>query len=285
MRDFFLNWKEADDKEERMYCLEDSQDSIISFVMFGSKKNKHYDENKSRLYKVMSDEKFYKTCKKMLKKSTPCDLNPAFAAVVLSFLEEGSKELDEELVNDYMTLAKKCLKKRMEALQKKVDLPESLVFVTLGSMPDTDLVNNNKIMGKFISKALNRLYSYSANMSKEDVEKISTQELKVLMKKVFGKDSFPRVLVTLALESGNVDKFNDNSKLLYSKFTELLLDELSDCSKKDLVDFFDVYIGQRKRAYNDYKRRVDFTLLEGDKYDKVKSALEQLDDEDLEYVK
>ena len=285
MRDFFLNWKEAEGKEERMYCVEDSQDSIVSIIMFGSKKNKHYDENKVRLFKVMSDEKFFKTCKKMLKKSTPCELNPAFAAVILTFLEEGSNELDEELVNGYMTLAKKCLKKRMEALQKKVDLPESLIFVTLGSMPDVELVNNNKIMGKFISKALNRMYSYSANMSKEDVEKISTQELKVLMKKVFGKDSFPRVLVTLALESGNVDKFNDNSKLLYSKFTELLLDELSDCSKDDLRDFFEVYINQRKRAYNDYKRRVDFTLLEGDKYDKVKSVLNKLDEEEMEYVK
>lgn len=285
MRDFYLNWKECEGKEERMYCLEDSQDNIISFILFGSKKNKHYDENKSRLFKIMGDEKFYKTCKKMTKKSTPCELNPAFSAVILSFLEEASNEIDEELVNDYMALAKKCLKKRMEALQKKVDLPESLIFVTLGSMPDVELVNNNKIMGKFISKALNRMYSYSANMSKEDVEKISTQELKVLMKKVFGKDSFPRVLITLALESGNVEKFNDNTKLLYSKFTQLLLDELADCSKDDLRDFFEVYIGQRKRAYNDYKRRVDFTLLEGDKYDKVKSVIDKLEEDEIEFIK
>ena len=148
MRDFYLNWKECEGKEERMYCLEDSQDNIISFILFGSKKNKHYDENKSRLFKIMGDEKFYKTCKKMTKKSTPCELNPTFSAVILSFLEEASNELDEELVNDYMALAKKCLKKRMEALQKKVDLPIILLLLTNSTSGIEPSVTNINDSGK-----------------------------------------------------------------------------------------------------------------------------------------
>ena len=90
-----MNWKECRDKEERMQCLGESQDNIVSFIMFGSKKNKHYEDNRSRLYKIMSEEKFMKTCKKMCKKSALVDLSPSFTTVILDFLE-NNKELDAE---------------------------------------------------------------------------------------------------------------------------------------------------------------------------------------------
>ena len=291
MRNFIMNWKECRDKEDRMYCLGDSQDNIISFVLFGSKKNKHYDDNRTRLYKIMSDEKFMKTCKRMCKKSALVDLSPSFVAVILDFLE-NNKELEVEMAEGYMKIAKKVAANKLEELRKKVDLPESLLFAALGTMPDKDLVNNPKVMGKFINKALNRLYAYASAMDVDEVAEISTEELKVLMKRVFGKDAMCRVLVSIALEGqNNADRLNDAGKMLYSKFTEFFLEDLADYKKSDIQDFFELYIEQRKRAESyghDYKRRVDFTaLMESDKkYDRILAVLNDMEDsEDLKYLR
>lgn len=291
MRNFIMNWKECKDKEDRMYCLGESQDNVVSFVMFGSKKNKHYEDNKVRLYKIMSDEKFMKTCKRMCKKSALVNLNPSFVTVILDFLE-NNKELDAEMAEGYMNIAKKAAKARIDELKKKVDLPESLLFVTFGTMPDKELVNNPKVMSKFINKALNRLYAYASAMDVDDVAEISTEELKVLMKKVFGKDAMCRVLTTIALEGqNNAERLNDAGKMLFSKFTEFFLEDLSDYKKSDIQDFFELYIEQRKRAESyghDYKRRVDFTaLMESDKkYDRLQSVVQELEDsDDIRYLK
>ena len=291
MRNFIMNWKECRDKEDRMYCLGDSQDNIISFVLFGSKKNKHYDDNRTRLYKIMSDEKFMKTCKRMCKKSALVDLSPSFVAVILDFLE-NNKELEVEMAEGYMKIAKKVAANKLEELRKKVDLPESLLFAALGTMPDKDLVNNPKVMGKFINKALNRLYAYASAMDVDEVAEISTEELKVLMKRVFGKDAMCRVLVTIALEGqNNAERLNDAGKMLFGKFTEFFLEDLADYKKSDIQDFFELYIEQRKRAESyghDYKRRVDFTaLMESDKkYDRILAVLNDMEDsEDLKYLR
>lgn len=291
MRNFIMNWKECRDKEDRMYCLGESQDNIVSFIMFGSKKNKHYEDNRSRLYKIMSEEKFMKTCKKMCKKSALVDLSPSFTTVILDFLE-NNKELDAELAEGYMNIAKKVSKGCIDDLKKKVDLPESLLFVTFGTMPNRDLVNNPKVMGKFINKALNRLYAYASAMDVDDVAEISTEELKVLMKKIFGKDAMCRVLTTIALEGqNNAERLNDAGKMLFSKFTEFFLEDLSDYKKSDIQDFFELYIEQRKRAESyghDYKRRIDFTaLMECDKkYDRLKDVIKDLQDsEDGKYLR
>ena len=291
MRNFIMNWKECRDKEDKMYCLGESQDSIISFVLFGSKKNKHYDDNKSRLYKIMSDEKFMKTCKRMCKKSALVELNPAFVAVILDFIE-NNKELDQEVAGSYMKIAKKAAANKLDELKKKVDLPESLLFAALGTMPDKDLVNNPKVMGRFINKALNRLYAYASAMDVDEVAEISTEELKVLMKKVFGKDAMCRVLVSIALEGQNTaEKLNDAGKMLYGKFTEFFLEDLSDYKKADIQDFFDLYIEQRKRAESygrDYKRRIDFTaLMESEKkYDRINNVLKDMEDSDeIKYLR
>lgn len=290
MRNFFINWKDCRDKEDRMYCLADSQEAIIGFTLFSSRKNKHFDENKSKLYKIMNEEKFMKTCKKMSKKSALVMLSPAFVCVILDFLE-NCKELDKDLADAYMHIAKKLSKDRINELKKKVDLPESLLFVTFGSMPDKDLVNNPKVMGKFINKALTRIYSYASAMNVEDVENISSEELKVLMKKIFGKDSFSRVLMTLALEGqSHADKLSESGKVVFSKFTELLLDELSDCKKKDIEDFFEIYITQRKKSESydkDFKRRVDFSqLINSEKYDRLDNVIKNiLDSDDAKYIK
>ena len=291
MRNFIMNWKECRDKEDRMYCLGDSQDNIISFVLFGSKKNKHYDDNRTRLYKIMSDEKFMKTCKRMCKKSALVDLSPSFVAVILDFLE-NNKELEVEMAEGYMKIAKKAAANKLEELRKKVDLPESLLFAALGTMPDKDLVNNPKVMGKFINKTLNRLYAYASAMDVDEVAEISTEELKVLMKRVFGKDAMCRVLVTIALEGQNTgERLNDAGKMLFGKFTEFFLEDLADYKKSDIQDFFELYIEQRKRAESyghDYKRRVDFTaLMESDKkYDRILAVLNDMEDsEDLKYLR
>ena len=290
MRDFILNWKDCKDKEDREYCLGDSQDNIIGFVMFGSKKNKHYEENKAKLYKIMSDEKFVKTCKRMSKKSSLVDLSPNFITVILDFLE-NNKDCDETIVDTYMKVAKKVSARKIEDLKKKVDLPEPLIFVTFGTMPDKDLVNNPKVMSKFINKALNRLYSYASAMPIEDVNDISTEELKMLMKKVFGKDALCRVLLTISLEGVNIaERLNDSGKVLYSKFTELFLNEIQDYKKGDIKDFFEIYIDQRKRAESygrDYKRRIDFTaLVDENKYDRLLSIVKDIkESDDAKYIK
>ena len=289
MRNFILNWKDCNDKEDRQYCLADSQDSIVGFTMFSSKKNKHYDENKNRLYKIMSEEKFMKTCKKMSKKSALVNLEPAFTTVILDFLE--SNQVEPEIADEYMTISKKISKEKIKDLKKKVDLPEALVFVCYGTMPDKDLVNNPKVMGKFINKALSRMYSYANAMSLDDVSNISSEELKVLMKKVFGKDSLSRVVVTLALEGkSHADKLNDSGKVLFSKFTEFMLDELSDEKKSNIEAFFDLYITQRKKSEQydkDFPRRIDFTeLLNSDKYDRLNKVINDIKDtDDVKYIK
>lgn len=291
MRNFMINWKECKDKEDRMYCLGESQDSIISFVMFGNKKNNHYEDNKSRLYKAMDDEKFMKTCKRMSKKSSVISLSSSFVTVILDFLE-NNKDIDPELAESYMNIAKKLCKGKLEDLKKKVDLPESLLFVTFGTMPDKDLVNNPKVMSKFINKTLNRLYAYASAMDIEEVSNISTEEIKMLFKKVFGKDAMCRVLTTIALESyNNGEKLNDAGKVLYGKVTEFFLEDLSDYKKQDIQDFLELYIEQRKRSESyghDYKRRVNFTtLMESDKkYDRINSVIQELENQDdLKYLK
>ena len=289
MRNFILNWKDCGDKDDRQYCLADSQDSIIGFIMFSSKKNKHYEENKSRLYSIMSDEKFMKTCKKMSKKSAMVNLESNFATVILDYLE--SNQVEAEMADGYMSIAKKISKEKIKELKKKVDLPEALIFVCYGTMPDKDLVNNQKIMGKFINKALSRMYSYANAMSIEEVSNISSEELKVLMKKVFGKESMSRVILTLALESkSHADKLNDSGKILFSKFSELMLDELSDDKKSNIEAFFDIYITQRKKSEQydkDFQRRVDFSeLLNSEKYDRLNKVISEIKDtDDVKYIK
>lgn len=290
MRDFVINWKEAKDKEDRMYCLGDSVESIVSFVMFGNKKNKHYEENRQRLFKIMGDEKFVKTCKRMAKKSAMVALDPAFVTVILEYLEQN-KDIDTEVADEYMKIAKKISAKKIEELKKKVDLPESLLFVAFGTMPDKELVNNPKVMSKFINRTLNRLYSYASAMPEEEVNDISTEELKMLMKRIFGKEALCRVLVTIALEGQHTaEKLNNSGKILYSKFTELFLEDLSDYKKNDIRDFFDVYIDQRKRAEsygNDYKRRIDFTdLMNQNNYDRLATVVKEIEEtENAKYIK
>lgn len=289
MRDFILNWKECRDKEDRQYCLADSQDSIVGFIMFGSKKNKHYEENKKRMYDIMNNEKFMKTCKKMSKKSALVNLEPSFTTVILDFLENNS--IDKDLADDYMSIAKKISKEKIKELKKKVDLPEALIFVTYGTMPDKDLVNNPKIMGRFINRSLGRMYSYASAMSVEEVSGISSEELRVLMKKVFGKDSLDKAIMNIALENrAHADKLSDSGKLLFGKFTELMLDEVSDSKKSDIETFFDVYITHRKKSEQydkDFPRRVDFTeLINSEKYDRLNKVIEDLmASDDAKYIK
>lgn len=289
MRNFILNWKDCDNKEDRQYCLADSQESIVGFVMFSSKKNKHYDENKTRLYNIMNDEKFMKTCKKMSKKSALVELDSSFTTVILDFLE--SNKVDPEMADEYMNIAKKISKDKIKDLKKKVDLPEALIFVCFGTMPDKNLVNNPKIMSKFINKALSRMYSYANAMDAEEVSNISSEELKVLMKKIFGKDVLSRVVLTLALEGkSHADKLNDSGKILFSKFTEFMLDELSDDKKGNIEAFFEIYITQRKKSEQydkDFPRRIDFTeLINSDKYDRLSKVINEIKDtDDVKYIK
>lgn len=290
MRNFILNWKDCKDKEERQYCLSDSQENIISFIMFGSKKNKHYEDNKKRLYCIMNeDKKFMKTCKKMSKKSALVNLDPAFNVVILDFLENNN--IDKDLADDYMSIAKKLSKEKVRSLKKKVDLPEALIFVTYSTMPDKDLVNNPKIMGRFINKSLGRMYSYASAMSIEEVNNISSEELRVLMKKIFGKDNLERVILNIALENkSHADKLTESGKILFGKFTELMLDEISDSKKSDIETFFDVYTTYRKKSEQydkDFPRRVDFSeLINSEKYDRLNKVIEKiLASEDAKYIK
>ena len=257
--------------------------------MFSSRKNKHYEENKGRLYNIMSDEKFMKTCKRMAKKNALVNLEPAFTTVILDYLE--SNQVDPEMGDAYMSIAKKISKDKIKELKKKIDLPEALIFVCFGTMPDKDLVNNPKIMSKFINKALSRMYSYANAMDVEEVSNISSEELKVLMKKVFGKDVLSRVVLTLALEGkSHAEKLNDSGKILFSKFTEFMLDELADDKKDNIEAFFDVYITQRKKSEQydkDFPRRIDFTeLLNSDKYDRLSKVINGIKDtDDVKYIK
>lgn len=289
MRDFILNWKDCKDKEDRQYCLADSQDNIVGFIMFGSKKNKHYEENKKRLYDIMNNEKFMKTCKKMSKKSAIVNLESNFTTVILDFLENNS--IDKDLADDYMSIAKKISKEKIKELKKKVDLPEALIFVAYGTMPDKDLVNNPKIMGRFINRSLGRMYSYASAMSVEEVSNISSEELRVLMKKVFGKENLDKAIMNIALENkAHADKLTDAGKILFSKFTELMLDEVSDSKKSDIETFFDVYITHRKKSEQydkDFPRRVDFTeLINSEKYDRLNKVIEEiLTSDDAKYIK
>ena len=112
------------------------------------------------------------------------------------------------------------------------------------------------------------MYVLANVLGKESLENISSKDLKRLFKQVFGKENFNSVLLAIATERRDfVRNFNEVQLLMWSKLSDLLLNELSDMKKKSIKNFLLDYIDKREYAANknsDYARRIDFLGLENE---------------------
>ena len=270
VKDFIQTWTGSElkemDKEDRMYSVYDNMAEITEFYVTKGHNRKHI-ETVNKLYKVLSNEKFISTIEKMTKKKSDYYLIPEIAILFSEFVDRRGKELGEENVERYATVVDKLLKPRVKELRAKIDLPKSVITETLVVLPDKEIVNE-KFIGIYVNKALRKLYVLSNLLEKEELEDMAIGDLKRLFKSVFGKENFNVVLRTIALERRDLcSNFNEKQLIMWSKMTELLLQELNNMKKKSLKNFMFDLIEWRENAQKknaDYHRRVDFTKLQDD---------------------
>lgn len=290
VKDFIQSWTGSElkemDKEDRMYSIYDNMGELTEFYISKGHNRKHM-ETVNKIYKILSNDKFITTVEKMVKKKSDYYLIPEISILFSEFVDRRGREIGEENVERYATIVDKLLKPRVKELKSKIDLPKSIITETLVVLPDKELVDE-KYIGIYVGKALRKLYVLSNMLEKEELEEIALGDLKKLFKSVFGKENFHTVLRTIALERRDLcSNFNEKQLVMWSKLTELLLNEMCDMKKKSLKNLlFDIIdwreVAQKKNA--DYNRRVDFVKLQDDEdMSKITKVVCSIIEEDAKY--
>lgn len=270
IKNFVQTWSGSEikdyNKEDRIIDVYDNMYDIVEFHITKGHNKKHID-TVNKLYRIMCSDKFITTIEKMVKKKSEYPLIPEMAIVLSDLVDRRNKELGEENVEFYVGVVDKLLKPRVKEISAKVELPKMLITETLVVLPDVQLIDP-KYIPIYVGKALRKMYILANMIGKEEIEKMSTKDLKRLFKQIFGKEDFNAVLLTIALERRDfVRNFNDVQLLMWSKLSELLLTELNEMKKKSLKNFMYDYIERREfsaKKNNDYARRIDFLGLENE---------------------
>ena len=270
VKEFIQTWNGKDikdySKEDKMINIQDNMIDIVEFYVTKGHNKKHVD-TVNKLFGVLSSDKFMSVVEKMTKKKSEYPLLPEAAIVFSDLVDKRGKELGEEKVEFYAGVVDKLLKPRVKEIAEKVQLPKELITETLVVLPEVELVNE-RFVPIYVNKALRKMYVLANVLGKESLENISSKDLKRLFKQVFGKENFNSVLLAIATERRDfVRNFNEVQLLMWSKLSDLLLNELSDMKKKSIKNFLLDYIDKREYAANknsDDARRIDFLGLENE---------------------
>lgn len=112
-------------------------------------------------------------------------------------------------------------------------------------------------------------------------------DLRRILKRLFGKEDMPKVAVYILLEKKQFDNNpNRNNRhgggnirsKQYDVLTKLALDELEDCGKKKITDLLKLYCDERRRTEFDnfIRRRINFATIDKDNYPRLLKRIKKL---------
>lgn len=279
---FEENWKPKKlGKEERVDFLSEQIPSLVNFYI---KKGHREQEKVEFLFEKMKDERFLKTLKKVMKlaKESESEVDLGLATVITDFLEKKGKDLDQDMVADYVEITDKILKKRIKKLNKKLGLDKDVIKELLVIVPDKEYITDGKYVGIYVSRMLRKLYILA---TKTDLGFEKPKQIKKLFMALFEEDLITNIAVNVLLERKDVMKqFNEKQLALWNLLTEFALSTIEDIGEKEAIkEVIGYYVSRRMKdaeKNHDAARRIQLSQVDEEEYPKIAKIVKKLSEKD-----
>lgn len=285
-REFVRDFKDCEDKYERLYHIGDNLDRMV-YALLERPTNDNKDIQ-SILKKFLWRKNVCKTICRVVD-SGEFEINAGLIVVLGDMLSRvKSDEIDDDpdkqkVFMTYKELINDLLASRAKKVSRKCDIPRSVALNLLVEMPEP-LVEDMKIslMITYITRLLRKLII----VSKDPDNGITDDNIDLVIENIVGPDQTLRFVIEALLQKSNiVQKFDSSQIKVWNAITTFSLEYLSSGSKKDIASvLFNHYIKKRmaeEKMGRDSDRRVSLYDLSYEKYPKIKGAIEEyLEDRD-----
>lgn len=280
MKEFIKELKPKKMKaDELAYEILDVQSDLVRWYINDAHKAKNA-ELVNELYSKMATEKFAKAMKKILKNKNDAygELDCGFAAIIANFIEKYHKEesMTDEMLETYTDIIDKLLKKRIKAVNKKLNLDTDVIKELLVITPDIGYISNDKFVGIYSQKMLRKLYIMSAE---KELGITETDQVRTLFKKLFGKELLDLIAINILLEKKEYLKnFNEKQTAMWNLMTSFALEEIEKQDKEHIVELLEYYCSRRKRDADngrDGARRINLSSVPETDYPRIAKGIKK----------
>ena len=240
-------------KTDLIYLIDDNQDEIIEFYIKNNHKQK-FNGMITELFTKMNSKKFVKALKAIIK-DDELSLNIGFAVVIAGFMSKAAdmeNGVDEEILEEYMAIVNKLLKKRVKEIKSKVDIDPEVITELLVIAPSQEYISDHKFVGIYSQKMLKKLYYMSKT---KDIGLDTTKKVKKLFKAIFGKELIDLIAINILLEKKDGIKNMDEKQVaVWNLMTTFALEVIESQKKDHIIELIAEYC---RRRFNDTKRQND----------------------------
>jgi len=277
----FLSITKKINKMKTAHLMEEIYRCQADIITFYTRKRRKSPKELDALYNRMSNEKFVKALKKIVK-SDELELNPWFVVVITGFttyamhLPEDEK-VSDEIMEDYSKIITKLLKKDVSKIIKKYNVSEEEVYNILIEAPTTEFIDEPKYIIPYAQRMFRKLYMRAKD---EDVV-FTAKTLRKVVKDVYGKEYVEYFALAALLErKDNIKQFNERQLAVWNMITDFALSYVEKQNKDDIKDFIITYAKRResdaKREKSVAVRRLEFSSINTEDYPKLRSVTDKL---------
>lgn len=291
-REFVRDFRECEDKYERLYHIGDNLDRMVYTLL--ERPTQDNSEIQSILRTFLWRKRVCKTICRVVS-SGEFEINAGLIVILGDLLvRANSEEIDEnpDMQKVYMTykeLINEMLATRAKKVSRKAEIPMSTALNLLVEMPEP-LVEDMKL--SLILTYINRLLRKLILVAKDPDNGITEDNIDVIIENVIGPYQTLRFVIQVLLEKADmVQNLDSNQIKMWNLLTTFALEYLSTGSRKDIASvLYTQYIKKRmadEKMGRDSDRRVSLFDLSAEKYPKIKGAIEDFLEErdDWERIK
>lgn len=240
-------------------------------------------ETKEKIYEKITDEKFVKYLKKVIKNDESFDNMELLPNVIYEIIlisnkqaEEENKENPDQTVSydfsDLVEVSRLILKKKIKKMEK-LGIDDAVAFDTLSVIPTTTILKKSQYFR--IRQLFNVIYGHA-----KDKEIKFDKLIKVILKD--DKDYISSIIAFALLErKEKIVNFTDTQKRLFNDITEWCFTSMEDMKSKDIQRILQAYVDSRKKdeAQNkDTNRRYYISSLPSTDYPNIINVVTKMCD-------
>ena len=269
--------------EEYSEALVDYESAIQVYYRDLGKKEKSAHLMKN-LYQKMTNEKFIKAFKKAMKKEQfekPYWFAPVIHGFMLQYVSNQDK--DQEILDEYVELFDKILKKRIKKFNKETGITSPLIAKELLALvPEEDYTSNVPFRKAYhTQRVLTKLYALvnkESYLTEFDLD--STSQIGDIFGVLFGEEENINTAINILLEKKEyLQNLNKTQQKMWNLITSWALEVLEEQDKKTIKKAIKYYLGKRMEddeKNKDRSRRIGLTSISPELYPTIVEVVENI---------